>query len=216
MKNRVNQDGEIEMLVIPEKTDDRSSSAQFMDAIEVLKKSIEEEKQLCFLTEKAMDEMLAASRNARELSNQLLTCDYQDGVLSIKAHNRTLTLLKTLGFGRDSRLAEPRCMLCSLFLIFTHCSGEKEATLYSSFRVYPDGACTDGRMHWNVNHGQTAFEPFVFSLITQTLLRTELLWTSMDDLPERLTRVRVDDGKIDAGALVQSSIGFESSFIPSS
>ncbi|MBY0547264.1 MAG: hypothetical protein K2W95_08210 [Candidatus Obscuribacterales bacterium] len=203
------------MLLSTENVDHRvSSSVQFTQAVELLQHSIEEEKRLGFLTEKAIDEIVTASRHAAQLSNGLITCTVDDHVISLSAHNRTITIIRVNGSGRDSRLIHPRCMLCALFLVFIHCQGESNATLHSSFRVYPDGACTDGIVSWKLTDGDIAFEPYVFNLLTEQLLRAELLWSSTSDIPERLKSAPVVDGKLDSKELSKPSIGFESSFTP--
>lgn len=191
-----------------------SSSVQFIQAVELLQHSIEEEKRLVFLTEKAIDEIGTATRHATQLSSGLVTCTVENRVISLSAHNRTITIILVNGFGRDSRLIHPRCMLCALFLVFIHCQGESQATLHSSLRVYPDGVCTDGIFSWKLTDGEIAFEPYVFNLITETLLRTELLWSSTSDIPERLKSAPVVDGKLDSKELSRPYIGFESSFTP--
>ncbi len=190
------------------------TSVRFQEALDTLNEAMHQEQELVKTVEKAIHSMGVAAQQACELSGGIISYETSDEVLCLKACHSVLTLVPAKGFARDSRLPHPRCMLCAQILIFSHHAGEEESALRTSFRIYPDGQCSDGKTSWNLSDGESAFFPYIADLLANHLLLNELAWSDISEVPEHLKLLPVVEGKADVKGLSHPCIGFECVITP--
>lgn len=200
-------------MLIDALTAESTFSDRFSEAVKALNLVIEHEAQLTKLLGETMDRLEEVIKEASLHSAGLIKCMRNDSVLLVHCHNRILAVAPASGFARDSRLKQPRCLLCAQFLIFTHVKGQPESQMVNSFRVYPDGHFSNGEESGSLK--TDTFKHYISELLIKHLLQKDLLWSTSEDLPAESKKVPVIDDDIDARDLAHSCIGFECSLSPS-
>jgi hypothetical protein len=146
--------------------------------------------------------------------SDILDCKAEEGVLTISADDRTLTISPAPGSASDAKLLRPRGLYCSQILIFAHLSGQKDSSLLDAFRLYPDGSCSDGEHNWKAQEDSPEFIRYLNDLIRRHLLDCDMYWPAFEDLPGFVRSIPIQDNRLDPERLKRPCIGFECSLAP--
>lgn len=187
-------------------------SDRLLQAVQSVNVTIAQEKQLSELLIETIDRLEEIMKDASVRTDGLITCCRRESTIAVSCHNRILAFTPAHGFARDSRLENPRCMLCFQILVFAHVRGQNASVLASNFRVYPDGHFSNGAESGSV--GTDSFAHFLSELLVVKLFQNDLLWPDNNELSAQLKTLPVIEDVIDISELSHSCIGFECSFAP--
>ncbi len=106
----------------------------------------------------------------------LFHCVRDGSEITMSAKDRVVTFAAAAGAASDARLSRPRGINCAQVLIFGHLSGQDEGILLKTFRVYPDGLCSDGEDTWKVEADSAKFVQLLTHIIIHNLIDCDFLW----------------------------------------
>lgn len=187
-----------------------SDQRKLDDAMDRFKSRLETEKLLALRMSKCIEAVATiCNRILASLSHEQLQAGMPDGVYSMKANDRTLSFAAAAGMASDARLKHPRGLYCCQILVLGHTEGQEESTLLESFRVYPDGRCSDGERSWKCEAESEEFEGYLVDLICHHLLDSDFFWPAFSEMPESMRKVPIERNRLQTESLDKTCIGFE-------
>ena len=155
---------------------DPSNKAKLNEAIGQFKERVDVEKLLAMRVDKCLDVCEKLSKKiVAELNNEKMIVNSAADAFSIVAHDRVLSFAPAGGMASDARLKHPRGLYCRQILVLGHTLGQEESSLLTGFRVYPDGACSDGDKTWKAEESSKEFESYLMKLKINQLFENNFL-----------------------------------------
>ncbi|MBX9685487.1 MAG: hypothetical protein K2X27_02220 [Candidatus Obscuribacterales bacterium] len=189
---------------------DNPELGRLKEAAKKLKARIETEKLLSMRLRSCLELTETLCRQIMtSLNDEQLTCEIHDGLINVGAYDRMLTFVPANGIANDARLPRPRGLYCCQVLIFGHLEGQEEGRLLSSFRVYPDGSCTDGENCWKIEAHSIEFLSYLSELIASNLLDCDHSWPPVNEMPDSIKIVPLVRNRIESANLKHNCVGFE-------
>lgn len=198
-------------MLLTEQIESQNPTLPFVEAIERLRMRNEQEQ---LIVPQSRQTFAAIADAVEELVALAKPMEFEISAgidrLVVSGNERTLTIVRTPGLALDSRMRNPRGMFCSLILFFAHRKDDQTSQLCSSLRVYSDGFCSDGDVHWILNDGKEGTIAFVANLMAEYLINMQFYWPEDDQFTHDLSALPVVANQTDADA-VSRCVGFECS-----
>lgn len=181
------------------------------DAVKHYREQLDIEKLLAIRLQHCME---LGGKICREIADgigkDLIKFKESDGILLLITRDRILSFAPAGGMASDARLRKPRGLKCRQVLIFGHLEGQAESNLLSTFRVYPDGFCSDGELTWKLDADElSVFANYLLELISSNLLDFEVFWPPTDELPDFIRKITIQENKPQVSQLQNLCIGFD-------
>jgi hypothetical protein len=196
-------------MLLTEPIESTKPTEPFVQALQRLRNRKQQEALIKSNVQQVYEELITATNTLLKVADtaEFVMSDTSH-VLSVAANGSTLTVVPVDKIGLDSKLANARGMFCGLILFFLHQEGEEESHLYGALRIYPDGFCSDGNIHWVMSDGADCAVAFMAHTIAETLVNSQFYWSGPDDTEQLAWKLPVVANRADVSALPKC-FGFE-------
>lgn len=187
------------------------NDARLRESVKNYRERLDVEKLLAIRLQHCMDLAFKLCQQiAGEIGPELIRCKESDGVVILVTQDRVLSFAPAGGVASDARLRRPQGSLCKQVLIFGHLEGDEASTLISSFRIYPNGTCTDGDKSWRLDDKDVEdFADYLIEVISRNLLDFQVFWPPTDEFPDFIKKISIQEDKPEPVQLKKACVGFD-------
>jgi hypothetical protein len=139
----------------------------------------------------------------------LMSADFLDDAVLVKAGKRNLTFMILYGVGSDRELEGGRGERCGHIGAYAFLNDQEKAPLSARLYIYGNGDISDGTNTWNLTTGVQGFMPFLTQVLSRYLFQMDLYWQKTEDMPVPFSKAHVLDGLLYIDELRRQAVSFK-------